>query len=449
MNTEGANRENHGWTWSHGLHIIYHPRGCGICMEYGQHIMEAKFVRDDEYIVARCQHQEDTDYWRIKADKAQEDLGEANEYAQRLEVCIRELENNAAHHHEYDDSRGGKRVRYNSPYEGGSGLNSPVPPQGAPLAPPPPQQLTDQRASSYAQVVQDTALVHDQGDVQMEEGEVGRFPPLPNLQQRVEPTRGSLVIPCGANWMPAIRGRPTIPRQGGFGGSAPLRLPPLVITSREELEHHLDAASVPGNKLALTCMCAYVRDTQNVLREARSPMQNAALLKWKTPGWVLAVARLPVKGGERNTPAGVNTPRLTDSPKDWVRWMWRYPREAETHPGIQRGRDGMSLSSIRGLLLVTRRAPHGTEILCARNTFIMRAAELMATPGRYRQMVKEMRLTIEATPRATMAQPSENITVEDMARLLAADGITILQVMDVFEWGCLMLMNLASSVDTS
>jgi hypothetical protein len=129
--------------------------------------------------------------------------------------------------------------------------------------------------------------------------------------------------------------------------------------------------------------------------------------------------------------------------------MWRYPREAETRPGIQRGRDGMSLSSIRGLLLVTRRAPHGTGVLHERNAFMMRAAELMATLGRYRRMVKEMRLTIATIPRATMAQPSENVTIEDIARLFAADGVTIPQIVDAYEWGCSMLLNLVSGVDAS
>jgi hypothetical protein len=105
--------------------------------------------------------------------------------------------------------------------------------------------------------------------------------------------------------------------------------------------------------------------------------------------------------------------------------MWRYHRKAETHPGIQRGRDGMSLSSIRGLLLVMRHAPHGTGVLHERNAFMMRAAELMATPGRYRRMAKEMRLTITAIPRVTIAQSSENIMIEDMARLFAVDGVTI------------------------
>ena len=134
---EEDGRENHGWTWSHGLHIIYHPRGCSICMEYGRHIMEAEFVRDDEYVAARRQRQEDADYWRIKANKAQEDLGEADDYTRSLEARIRELERENNRPRDYEDNRGGKRARYDSPYEGGSGLNSPAPPQVPPPPPPP------------------------------------------------------------------------------------------------------------------------------------------------------------------------------------------------------------------------------------------------------------------------------------------------------------------------
>jgi hypothetical protein len=215
----------------------------------------------------------------------------------------------------------------------------------------------------------------------------------------------------------------------------------------EELEQHLEAANIQGNELALTHMRAYVRDTLNVLRENRSPMQNAALLKWKTPGWVPIEARPPVRGGDQNAPAGVNMPRLTDPAEDWARWMWRYPREAETHPGIRQGRDGMSLSSIRGLLLVTGCAPHGVGVIRERNMFITRVAELMATPERYRWLVEERRMTIAAIPRITTAQPSENITVEDVVAMFAADGVTIAQVSDAFEWGRSMLLNLSNSVD--
>jgi hypothetical protein len=41
---------NDVWTWSDKLHVIYHPRGCTICKEYGRCIMEAEFEMDDVYI---------------------------------------------------------------------------------------------------------------------------------------------------------------------------------------------------------------------------------------------------------------------------------------------------------------------------------------------------------------------------------------------------------------
>jgi hypothetical protein len=225
--------------------------------------MEAEFVRDDEYIAAHQQRQEDADYWRIKANKAQEDLGEADDYTCTLEARIRELERENNRPCDYEDSRGGKRARYDSLYEGGSGLNSPVPPQGPP-PPPPPMTTTTSGTSNYAQAVKELPPQHDLEDVQMEDGEVGRFPPLPNPQQPWEPRRGSMTIPQGANWTPATRGRPVVTRRGRLGGHAPPRLPTLIIPSVEELEHHLDAANIPGNELALSCMRAYVRDAQNV-----------------------------------------------------------------------------------------------------------------------------------------------------------------------------------------
>jgi hypothetical protein len=197
----------------------------------------------------------------------------------------------------------------------------------------------------------------------MEDGEVGRFPPLPTPQPPLEVMRGPVGVPRGTNWRPAPQPRPTQVRWGGFRGHSTPRLPPLVISSVEELEQHLEVANIQGNELALTHMRAYVWDTQNILGENRSPMQNAALLKWKTPGWVLIEACLPVRGSDQNAPAWVNTPRLTDPAENWVRWMWRYPREAETRPGIHRGRDSMSLSSIRGLLLVTGRASRGVGVI--------------------------------------------------------------------------------------
>jgi len=53
---------------------------------------------------------------------------------------------------------------------------------------------------------------------------------------------------------------------------------------------------------------------------------------------------------------GINMPWTTDPPEEWARWLWRYPREAATHPGILRAHYGINLSSVRGMLMVTARA---------------------------------------------------------------------------------------------
>ena len=70
---------------------------------------------------------------------------------------------------------------------------------------------------------------------------------------------------------------------------------------------------------------------------------------------------------------------------------------------------------------------------------MLRAAQMLATPGRYRCMVKDLHLVIATNPRVTMAPSSENVIVEDMARLLVVDGVTIPQVWDAHEWASLVL----------
>ena len=86
-------------------------------------------------------------------------------------------------------------------------------------------------------------------------------------------------------------------------------------------------------------------------------MQNAALVKWKTPNWVPAEARPLAKQSDLSIPVGINTPRTTDPPEEWARWLWRYPREAAMCPGILRARYGINLALVRGMLIVTVRAP--------------------------------------------------------------------------------------------
>jgi hypothetical protein len=80
---------------------------------------------------------------------------------------------------------------------------------------------------------------------------------------------------------------------------------PLIITSMEELEYHLKMMEMPGDKRAVAWMCAYVHEAQLVWKEEHSPLQDAGLLKWKTPSWV-SVTKL----GDPNAPIRVNTPQL-------------------------------------------------------------------------------------------------------------------------------------------
>jgi hypothetical protein len=184
-------------------------------------------------------------------------------------------------------------------------------------------------------------------------------------------------------------------------------------------------------------------------KELCSLVQNTALMRWKIPSWVPPEARLPQKVGNPDAPAGMNTPRHSDSPEEWVCWLWRYLREAAMCPGIHRGRDGISLASVRGMLLVMGCAPHGNGLASARNTFIMRAAQLVATPGLYCCLVAKLRLSIAAMTRATAPAPSKNVSIKDMAHLFTADGVTIPQVLDTHKWGTLVLWNIAGGIDVS
>ena len=131
----------------------------------------------------------------------------------------------------------------------------------------------------------------------------------------------------------------------------------------------------------------------------------------------------------------VNTPQMKDSPAEWARWMWGYPRELTTRPGIHHARDGISLLSVQGMQMALGRAPRGASVQCARHVFILPIAELLATRGMYRQLVDQLRLTIASTSRMSVAQTMDNVTVEDVARVLAADGVTIPQARDAHEWG--------------
>ena len=118
-------------------------------------------------------------------------------------------------------------------------------------------------------------------------------------------------------------------------------------------------------------MHAYVREAQLVSREERSPLQEAALTKWRIPDWVPVEGHLSAKVGDPNAPAGVNTPQMMDSPEEWARWMWRYPWKLTTCPRIHHVWDGISLLSVQGMQMALGRAPQGASTQRMRHVFIL------------------------------------------------------------------------------
>ena len=63
------------WMWNDKLHIIYHPRGCKICKEYGRHLLEADLEMDNNYAVANRIRRQEVDYWKIKKQKIFQRIG--------------------------------------------------------------------------------------------------------------------------------------------------------------------------------------------------------------------------------------------------------------------------------------------------------------------------------------------------------------------------------------
>jgi len=101
----------------------------------------------------------------------------------------------------------------------------------------------------------------------------------------------------------------------------------LNIRTKGELDQYIATAHISGSWAVYSNMCTYVREAHLLAKEAWSPLQNATLVKWKTPNWVPAEARPLAKQSDPSTPVGINTPWTTDPPEEWARWLWRYPRD--------------------------------------------------------------------------------------------------------------------------
>ena len=100
---EGRSHANQGWMWNKIFHIVYHPRGCQVCTDYGHHLMEAKFTKDDEYTAVIDKRRRDIEYWRKKALKYVDDLDETDKHVCKLTARVKELKQELEDGHDYKE----------------------------------------------------------------------------------------------------------------------------------------------------------------------------------------------------------------------------------------------------------------------------------------------------------------------------------------------------------
>jgi len=83
-------------------------------MEYGQHIMEAKLMKDNDYIIAGRERKEEANFWQMKANKYTDILEEADKNVHYLKQQVMKLKKELEKGSNYKEDHQGKRASYNA-----------------------------------------------------------------------------------------------------------------------------------------------------------------------------------------------------------------------------------------------------------------------------------------------------------------------------------------------
>ncbi|KAH7917566.1 hypothetical protein BV22DRAFT_1135305, partial [Leucogyrophana mollusca] len=192
----------------------------------------------------------------------------------------------------------------------------------------------------------------------------------------------------------------------------------------------------------------------NKAASSATAAQKYAISKWTTPAWLKEQIDKNAdqngaasKGGKtssskkktKESTAGAKTalaqPRLTASPEEWKKW---HEHHASPLRGVQLLHGGVvDIRAVRGRLLVANLAPELTREAGAserrRTIFHQRAAELITIPGFYREHVEVLGLNINATRTFRWYNGHlDNLTVADVARWLAENGVSLAEVDDAW-----------------
>ena len=151
---------------------------------------------------------------------------------------------------------------------------------------------------------------------------------------------------------------------------------------------------------------------------------NHALANWRLPSW-LPKDQQSARGICRlKNPNYLEQLELHDTPKWWAQYMHQHLYQWQTSPSTLLDAQRVSLPHVRGQLLTCQQIPSG---LSQRQKFglYIRLMEVFVLPGLYHLTWERLGLTMPETHRRlTMSTTSDNTTIEDMVRHLAAVGIS-------------------------
>jgi len=237
------------------------------------------------------------------------------------------------------------------------------------------------------------------------------------------------------------------------------------------------------NNKALHMAQAFITQAQNMLAVQRTEPQHQVLKEWTYPDWFTPAPRkgkacvapkkskcplatlsghsvdgptdlattsatkpqLPLflelppphaDGWQPRHPEDVrlNMPKLWDTPEMWAMWIDQHPDKCLR--GIVVMPDGhISMCGIRGMQLIKRRNPRPEAVEQHQTRYLFLAAQLFMSPSAYWHALWRLHLTI-APGRlwAPCACPIANLTIDDLVRFFAKQGVSEEQADDVFEY---------------
>ena len=127
-------------------------------------------------------------------------------------------------------------------------------------------------------------------------------------------------------------------------------------------------------------------------------------------------------------------PMMRDVPELWAEWIDQHPDKCPR--GILILPDGhVSMRGICGMQLIKRRNPRPAAADWQWTQYLFIAAQLFALPWAYWEALQRLHLTIIPEQSWTPYDRSiENLTIDDLAHFYAVQGITEVEVSNVFEY---------------